>query len=221
MSDQKEKLAGECLDTYQIAEFIQGISSHKETQKIKEHLRVCQYCQSLVATIEDVTAQQIQDELFSIPIKHTQKAKDLFVGMDGTLVWDLIVGCTQKVLTELKTNGEILAGLKTMGGLVLRGDKKLGAQVVLIEKIFLKTKIQAEVSVSNNGYALRIIAGLVQQNTPANLRATLCVHSEELESYMLTNGTAVYEGLAFGDYEILFSQNNVLLGKMNFSLREL
>jgi len=213
-----KKLEAVCPNEEMLTCFKEGILSKTEAERIRLHLLICDKCSENVILDASVQAQDKE-----VPQEFVGIAEDLVNQNKDADVLEVILALKDEFLEVLSTSADFFR-TKDMGlePLILRAPiEKQKSEEVQLVKYFGQIKVNLKIEKQENN-KVKIGISLLEKKTEKpkeNLRASLKKDGQDLESYIVKRGTAVFAHVPFGRYEIEISDAKKKIGRVLLELR--
>jgi hypothetical protein len=211
--------AGGHPDEEALADFLEQGLPASEYEKTLVHLAACRDCLEKIALrIRSNGAPQI-----SPPAELIQRLKEVFLRQDAGQPLEIVLGVKGRLLELVKTTGDVLFGQELLPAPVLRSRRiKDFKDEVTILKDF--PGIRVEIKVEHKADAsFNVRVSVKDQKTALPLkdfRATLMQAETELESYVSSTGTVIFEHIALGRYAIIVANLQEKLASVTIEINK-
>lgn len=206
-----------CPEEETLACFCEGRLSKDESKRVQEHLAACSRCTETVSLF----CQKIEEQR-EVPGFLIEKAKGLVEDAPALSILEVILALKEKALQILSTTGDVIVGNEIMPLSVLRSRKisEFTEEIDLIkelENIKITVNIQKK---DKDKVRLRlVIADKVSLKPLSDLRLTLLKDGSELESYDAASGSAAFDNVGFGHYDVEISQRDKKLSVIHLEIK--
>jgi hypothetical protein len=213
-----------CIDEEAIADYIEARLSANERAVLEQHLSVCDQCLDDVDLTRTILKRQDRLDLDTVPDNVTQGAVEIITKQSEILATsprDKI----KRFLGDMHTT--IAAFFRheswTHWRLApVRGSKQMVSKdLVRVKKVF--KNLAAEIEIENiEGNRANIRVKLYnRKSNRVNARVSLVKKDREILSYLLEDqDSALFEGVPFGKYHLVFTRDGVKLGVYHFAIKE-
>ena len=209
---------GACPEEETFALFLEGLLPEGESQELKKHFLGCDRCLEVIALSKEKVAE------ITIPQELIESAKKIVIKQKRFPALDIILGFKEKIIDIIETSGDVLFGqeLAPLPVLRSRNIKDFGQEVLIIKNL---DKIKTEIEVENKGgFNARVIIKISDINTSKpieDLRITLIRDKQEIESYIVSSGKAVFDNVAPDKYSIEISSTKEIVGKILLEIKRI
>jgi hypothetical protein len=211
----------QCTKEECLMDYLEGRLSERERLRIEQHLSACDSCVE-----ELVIAEKLGDMTFSpgsepVPEQLTLRAVELVSELNRKSLFERISASVKPVVDKgrtvfMKPWPKINTSLAPVRGskTVLAGD------LILLRKSF--SDFEAHIEIENTSEDLAsIVVRLPDVDETGNpIRATLLKNDREMSSFLCVGQPAIFEGVHFGRYTLVFSRNGMKVGEYAFILKE-
>jgi hypothetical protein len=206
-----------CPDEETLASYLVASLTPTANEEIETHLAQCTAC------LDDLSAAYSSmrgDEKETVPEALVTKAMGLIpqaAREEG--FFDMVVRLARGSLELVSTTGQLvevpgLAGvrgkLESSGTTILQVEKEMGRFKVVVEVEPVEDELcQLAVTVRGEG---ALPAG--------GIRLSLLAGGREQASYLVRQGTAIFDRISPGDYRLAISEANAALGSIRLTIKE-
>lgn len=200
-----------CPSEEALALFLNGMLVGDEQSEIEGHLAACAYCG------EEVVAGYKSTEpgsLAPVPQRILEKAKALVA--ERETLFDVAVRLVRGAIELISTTGRIVP----LPSPVLRGEARpVEDNALQVEQKLGRFKVAVEIDVSNQETCQLTANVSGEDGKPADgLRLTLNSDGREQASFLTRAGVVVFDRISPGEYSILVSESDQLVGKIRLNL---
>jgi hypothetical protein len=214
---------GLCPDEERLADYLEGRLSLSERAEMEIHVSACGVCVEEFLAARNLVLADNDLSLHSAPAGVTDQAVRLVKGR-------LSAGRDPYAARLRRSILRYVSGLRDhfqypffwkWSASPIRGPKTVAPpDVILIRKIFkgIRTEIEIEKTGGEKAH-IRIRLG-EGSDVGKGIRVTLKKGDREISSLLLNGGYGVFEDIAFGQYNLLFSTDGIELGAYSFETKE-
>jgi len=214
---------GLCPDEERLADYLEGRLSLSERAEMETHVSACGVCVEEFLAARNLVLADNDLSLHSAPAGVTDQAVRLVKGR-------LSAGRDPYAARLRRSILRYVSGLRDhfqypffwkWSASPIRGPKTVAPpDVILIRKIFkgIRTEIEIEKTGGEKAH-IRIRLG-EGSDVGKGIRVTLKKGDREISSLLLNGGYGVFEDIAFGQYNLLFSTDGIELGTYSFETKE-
>jgi len=191
-------------DEEEIACFLENKLSAQDSKHIKMHLISCARCAEVVSVqlkLKTIETKEIPEDLL-------MRVKDLVSSADMPSILEIFLKLKEKALELLSTTGDVVVGQEVVPESILRSRKKKDFKdEITILKDFQNIRIEAKIE-NKLGQAFSLTLIVKEKDTQKiikDLRVTLIKDDLELESYLTSAGTVIFEHVLLGKYTVEIS----------------
>lgn len=208
------------LDEEEMAGFLEGKLSRKESEKCKLHFIHCKHCAELLALQVKLSAIPREE---TVPPELLAAAKGLVEEQAKISLFEIFLKLKEKTLELLHTNGDVIVGQELVPAPMLRSRKQQDFKdEVSILKDF--QDIRVEVKIENKrqeAFSLIITAKNKRTNRVIkDLRVSLMENDTELESYLTETGAVTFEHVLLGKYTVEISDIDNKLASLLIDIKK-
>ena len=181
-----------------LACYAQGLLSAAEREAVKDLIKNDPRLKEEL-TVQEAICQTEDESLAEIPDDVISKAKNLVSEPFGVHIWNVAVRFSRQTLRALKSDGSPVDCV-VRDPVLSRGSKTELTKSTVIRKGFGVFDIQMEISVKKKSVCCIVIfiKDLKKQSPMNDVRITLIKDNIELESYVTSQGRAVFEDIRDG-----------------------
>lgn len=206
-----------CPDEETLACFCEGKLSKTESKRVQEHLPACNRCADVIALFYQKLEQDIEVPEFLI-----QRAKSLLKQTPLSNIFEVVLALKEKAMQILGTTGDVIVDNEIIPLPVLRSRQisEFAEEIKLIKELE-NTKITIHIQKKDKD-KIRINLGFVDKTNLrplTDLRLALFKDESELESYEVTTGSAVFDEVGFGRYDIQINRKDEKLGVIRLEIK--
>jgi len=189
-----------CPDEETLVCFCEGRLSKGESRHVQEHLATCRRCAEIVSLL----CQKIEEQK-QVPEFLIEKAKSLVRDKPFSSIFEVVLALKEKALQILSTTGDVIVDNEIIPYPVFRRRQisEFTEEINLIKEL---ENIKITINIQKRDKdKIRINLGLVDKvslQPLSGLRLALLKEGQEIESYEVTSGNAVFDKLGFGRYDI-------------------
>jgi hypothetical protein len=202
-----------CPDEEMLVSFLEGKLSSDEDIKLQEHILSCRRCSEIVLFFELKEEKEVPEYLI-------EKVKGL-IKKEIPLWLELAIAFKERGLSIIKSTADILLGNEILPLPVLRARNiEVIEKTLSLIRDFGDIRIQIEINKTEKT-KVKLTVSLLDKKSlkpQEDMRVGLFKQNREIESYALQKGTAVFEDLEFGEYEIKVSKDLEDLGLIKLTL---
>lgn len=209
--------AAGCPDDERLAGYLNGAVAGADKAKLEDHLADCAVClDALSAAYLASEGNEVED----VPRRLLERAMELVPSTAATPgIFDLVVRLAQDSLELVRTSGQMVQYPAPAG---IRGQKEASSIPVLqIEKALGKYKVAVEVErVEDELCQIVVTVRDGVESLADGIRLSLLSGGRERASYLAPQGTAVFERIPPGEYQLAVSDAGVTLGSIRLAIME-
>ena len=216
LAGKSNRGAAGCPDDERLAAYLNRVVGDDEKVKLEEHLADCAVC------LDALSAAYLASEgngMEEAPRRLLERAKGLVPSAAATPgIFDVIVRLAQDSLELVRTSGQLIQSPAPAG---IRGKEVSGLPVVQVEKELGKFKVAVEVErVEDDLCQIVVTVGDGVESRADGIRLSLLSGGRERASYLAPQGTAVFERIPPGEYQLAVSDAGVTLGSIRLAIME-
>lgn len=208
--------AAGCPDDERLAGYLNGAVAGADKAKLEDHLADCAVClDALSAAYLASEGNEVED----VPRRLLERAMKLVPSTAATPgIFDLVVRLAQDSLELVRTSGQMVQYPAPAG---IRGKEVSGLPVVQVEKELGKFKVAVEVErVEDDLCQIVVTVGDGVEPHADGIRLSLLSGGRERASYLAPQGTAVFERIPPGEYQLAVSDGGVAVGSIRLTIKE-
>ncbi len=207
-----------CPDEEILVCFSEGRLSKRESKYVQEHLAACRRCAEIVSLL----CQKIEEQR-QVPEFLIEKAKSLVKDKPFSNIFEIILALKEKALQILSTSGDVIVDNEIIPLPVLLRSRQISEFTEEINLIKELENIKIAINIQKRDKdKIRIkleLADKVSRQPLSGLRLALLKEGQEIESYEVTSGKAVFDKLSFGRYEIQILRREEKLGAISVEIK--
>lgn len=206
-----------CPEEETLVCFCEGRLSKDESKRVQEHLAACGRCAETVSLF----CQKI-DEQREVPGFLIEKAKGLVEDAPAFGIFEVILALKEKALQILSTTGDVIVGNEIMPLAVYRRrpTPELTEEINLIKELEnIKITINIRKIDKDKVRLSLVLADKASLRPLSDLRLALLKEGSELESYEAASGSAAFDNVGFGHYDIEISQRGRKLSVIHLEIK--
>jgi len=206
-----------CLEEEALAVYLSGSSGEADYAVLENHLAGCTIC--LDAVLAAHHAAQVESSA-AAPAKAVARAMALLAkpSLAGEL-FNLVVGLVRDSLEIISTSGSLV--MPTLAAEVRGKTNSTGAGILRIEKNLGELQIAVEVERLEDNLC-QVAVNVTPYGNPAadGLRLSLFSGAREQASFLARQGSATFERVAPGKYQLAVSAAGNSLGTIGLTIQE-
>jgi hypothetical protein len=210
-----------CTKEELLVDYLEGRLSERERLKTEQHLSECDSCVE-----ELVIAEKFEDVTFSlglepVPEQVTLGAVELVRELSRNSLFERISESAQ-TMVEKGRIGFMKPWLQMKPNLApVRGSKTfLAGDIILLRKSFSDFEVYIEIEKTGEDLASIVVRLPDADEFGDPIRATLMKDGREMSSFLCAGQPAIFEGVRFGRYTLVFSRNGMRVGEYAFIIKE-
>ncbi|MFH1339268.1 MAG: zf-HC2 domain-containing protein [Candidatus Omnitrophota bacterium] len=206
-----------CPEEETLVCFCEGKLSKDESKRVQEHLAACGRCAEAVSLF----CQKIEEQR-EVPGFLIEKAKSLVKEMPFSSIFEVVLALKEKGLQILRTTGDVIVGNEIMPYPVYRRRKmpESTEEIDLIKELEnIKITINIQKKDKDKVRLSLVLADKVSLQPLSDLRLALLKDGSELESYEAASGSAAFDNVGFGYYDIEILQRDKKLSVIRLEIK--
>ena len=206
-------------DEETLACFAEGKLSVSQTERVKAHLVNCDICSEAVAlNIKLESAHEAKE----VPCDLSTRLKEKLFAEEQTSWLEIILLLKDKTMEIINITGDVLVGQELMPAPILRSRSiKEFKDEITILKDFGEISVEARIENKTQGAFNVVVAAKAKdtQKLIKDIRVSLLKDDVELESYLASSGSVIFEHILAGKYKVEISGINEKLASILLDIR--
>jgi len=212
----RNKRAG-CPDEESVASYLADGLTPRMGEEVETHLAKCTAC---LDELSAAYSSMLGDEKETVPEALVTKAMALIphlVQEEG--FFEMVVRLARGSLELVSTTGQLV---EVPGLAGVRGKLETpGTTILQVEKEVGRFKVTVEVEPVEDELCQLAVTVRAEGALPADgIRLSLLAGSREQASYLVRQGTAIFDRIPPGDYRLAISEANTPLGSIRLTIKE-
>ena len=208
----------ECPGDENLAAYLDGGLAEIDRSKLESHLTDCRFClDELVAA--HTASQQVGSD--AVPAKVSARAMALFPESKPMReIFKLVIELARDSLELISTSGRLVM---PAAAAAIRGKEKAADSSVLrIESELEKFHVAVEVERLDNNLCQVVVnvTPKAKDGVADGLRLSLMSGEREQASYLARQGSAIFDRIPPGDYQLTMTAPGGFLGAIELSIKE-
>jgi hypothetical protein len=206
-----------CPGEEALAVYLSGAASEADNAILENHLTDCAACLDELRAAHHAAQDEGRAET---PAKAAARAMALLAKPTLTSeIFNLVVGLARDSLELISTSGRLV--MPALAADVRGKGKAAGAGIVRIEKTLGELQIAVEVE-RLEGELCQVAVNVTPHGKPAadTLRLSLFSGAREQASFLARQGSAIFDRIAPGEYQLAVSAAGNALGTIGLTIQE-
>lgn len=206
-----------CPDEEALAVYLTGALGESDNGALENHLTGCAFC------LDELLAAHhaAQDEArAAVPAKAAARAMTLLAKPKLTSeIFNLVVGLARDSLELISSSGRLV--MPTLAAEVRGKGKPASTGILRIEKILGELQIAVEVErLEGNLCQVAVNVTPYGKSATDTLRLSLFSGAREQASFLARQGSAIFDRIAPGEYQLAISAAGNALGTIGLTIQE-
>jgi hypothetical protein len=212
-----KQLRSACPDEEVLAAYLSGGLGETGNAELENHLAACAYC--LDDLLAAYRARQSKDRE-EVPANAVARAMALLAKPKLTSeIFSLVVGLARESLELISTTGRLVT--PSLAAEIRGKGKAAGDGMLRIEKDLGELQVALEVE-RLEGNLCQVAVNATLRGGPATdlLRLSLCSGGREQASFLARQGSATFDRVAPGEYQLVVAAAGSALGAIALTIKE-
>ena len=211
-----------CVSDEHLTDYLEGRLPPRQRRQVERHLSLCDQCLEYVHICRRIGLVLSVNQAAIAPTAATKRILGGLDRLDGGNLLDKLTGRVKALSLQWQRFLEQNNSRLSFAALApIRGNKtQVADDLVLVQKAF--ADLEAEISVEKVDHRLANVGVAILKANPekAPVRVSLMDEDREVASYLMDQGDAHFEAVAFGHYALMFTRNSTLIGHYSFQIKE-
>ncbi len=210
-----------CPDEETIADYMEGHLSPEDRDTVEAHLSDCEVCLEILMLARHLETDSNSLESEVIPDRITRSAVQLVAELNVTR-YDLFKKRSSTFAKDIysKISGCLTQAYLTNDLVLVRGGESVSENCVRVRKNFKDTDAEIEIEKAGENKAHIRVRLMGDEKANTRIRVTLKKGEREISSLLLDENYALFEGIPFDHYHLIFFKNGAEIGTYSFGLTE-